>query len=518
MAYKRISPQPVTEGGTGAQTFTAHGVLIGEGTSAITPTAVGTTGQVLTGVTGADPVWASPAASSITLTADTGGGLTGNSFTIAGGTSARDINTSGSGSTIHIDLNNAITLGDLSAIGSGSNALSATTGDINIAAGNLKLPTTSTTKGIILINGIRILHSFGSPSNIFVGYNAGNLTASGANNSAVGSMSLIHLTSGNSNAALGNSALGGITSGGTNTGIGSSAASTITTGTFNTAVGALSVGGTTASYNIGIGYRAGNNYTSSESSNIVIASDPANTGTIGESHVIRIGSNGSGNGQQNACFIAGIDGVNVGSTATVVTEASNQLGTSVLTAGSGISITPGANTITIATTGSGSGALVLIQTQTATLATSLSFTTGIIPTYNNYVLYMTGFSDLATAGTAHFVMQISTDGGATWISTGYFSSEIGMNLFDSFTSTQSSGCCIFQIYNLTSGLGYIVTPTATLTTSTIYDSSITTITTLSNSWGNDGYTTPATVANAIRILTDDISVFSGVFSLYGYSQ
>lgn len=38
MAYKRISPQPVVEGGTGAATLT--GVLIGNGTSAVTATAV----------------------------------------------------------------------------------------------------------------------------------------------------------------------------------------------------------------------------------------------------------------------------------------------------------------------------------------------------------------------------------------------------------------------------------------------------------------------------------------------
>jgi hypothetical protein len=39
-------------------TYTAHGVLIGEGTSSIVATAVGTTGQVLTGATGADPAFA----------------------------------------------------------------------------------------------------------------------------------------------------------------------------------------------------------------------------------------------------------------------------------------------------------------------------------------------------------------------------------------------------------------------------------------------------------------------------
>ena len=47
----------VASGGTGAATLTAHGVLLGEGTSAITATAVGTTGQMLIGVTGADPTF-----------------------------------------------------------------------------------------------------------------------------------------------------------------------------------------------------------------------------------------------------------------------------------------------------------------------------------------------------------------------------------------------------------------------------------------------------------------------------
>lgn len=38
-------------------TYTAHGVLVGEGTSSIVATAIGTNGQVLTGNTGADPAF-----------------------------------------------------------------------------------------------------------------------------------------------------------------------------------------------------------------------------------------------------------------------------------------------------------------------------------------------------------------------------------------------------------------------------------------------------------------------------
>jgi len=58
MAYKRISPQPVVEGGTGASTLTAHSLLLGEGTSAISPLGAATNGQIPIGSTGADPVLA----------------------------------------------------------------------------------------------------------------------------------------------------------------------------------------------------------------------------------------------------------------------------------------------------------------------------------------------------------------------------------------------------------------------------------------------------------------------------
>jgi hypothetical protein len=47
---------PVANGGTGAATLTAHGVLLGEGVGAVVATAVMTNGQLLVGQTGADPL------------------------------------------------------------------------------------------------------------------------------------------------------------------------------------------------------------------------------------------------------------------------------------------------------------------------------------------------------------------------------------------------------------------------------------------------------------------------------
>lgn len=53
-------------------TYTAHGVLVGEGTSSIVALSVGATGTVLTGATGADPAFsATPAVTSITLSGGT---------------------------------------------------------------------------------------------------------------------------------------------------------------------------------------------------------------------------------------------------------------------------------------------------------------------------------------------------------------------------------------------------------------------------------------------------------------
>ncbi|MCX6250517.1 MAG: hypothetical protein NTX61_07180 [Bacteroidetes bacterium] len=51
---------PVGNGGTGATTFTQHGVLIGESTTPVTALAPGTTGYVLTSTTASDPGWTSP--------------------------------------------------------------------------------------------------------------------------------------------------------------------------------------------------------------------------------------------------------------------------------------------------------------------------------------------------------------------------------------------------------------------------------------------------------------------------
>lgn len=138
--------------------------------------------------------------------------------------------------------------------------------------------------------GVGILNNLTSgSSNTAIGFESMRLTTTGGNNTGCGFETLFNLISGNNNTAVGGLALGNLT-----------------TPAFmanNTAIGANSLQHVlTGVSNIGIGFSAGISYTSTESNNIIIG----NSGTLGESNVIRIGTQGTGIGQQNQTFIAGV--------------------------------------------------------------------------------------------------------------------------------------------------------------------------------------------------------------------
>lgn len=133
-------------------TYTAHGVLIGEGTSSIGVTAVGTTGQVLTGVTGSDPVWASPATAG-TVTSTSG---TANQIDVATGTTTPAL-------TLSSTLIAPGSIGSTTTITAGT-GITSTTGAITATNGNLVLGTAgnkilSTSVGTVAAAGA---NSFGS--------------------------------------------------------------------------------------------------------------------------------------------------------------------------------------------------------------------------------------------------------------------------------------------------------------------------------------------------------------------
>lgn len=244
--------------------------------------------------------------------------------------------------------------GKLGTMGGGTGDVLTLTGNDAIAvnpdgAGNIDVITANST--------VRFLNTPAASNNLQLDFGLNNLVlgsslpalAGGNFNVGLGNSNFNSLTSGVSNVAVGYNALLLVTTGDTNVAVGQQALRAVTSGDANTAVG-LSAGTaiTTGSLNVLIGANSGNAYTTSESSNIILN----HTGIITENNTLRIGaSTGAGSQQLNRAFICGIDGVNVGSVAQVVTMASDQLGTATITAGAGITVTPGANTITISSTG-----------------------------------------------------------------------------------------------------------------------------------------------------------------------
>ena len=243
--------------------------------------------------------------------------------------------------------------------------------------GNIQLPPTSESGGVLWLGGSPFLHGFGW-SNTFVGMDAGNLSTSGWENTAVGYWSLALNTTGSYNTAIGTSAMSENTAGSKNvavgrvalgvqsfdpgypydtyntavgylalmnnnptstdngignTAVGSISAHSNTTGRDNAAFGnAALVANTTGSYNtaignialnsldggdsnVALGFQAGTDLTSG-SNNILIG----NPGISVESNAIRIG-----NSMSTATYIAGIYGTPIDGQAVYISS-NGQLG------------------------------------------------------------------------------------------------------------------------------------------------------------------------------------------------
>jgi len=216
----------------------------------------------------------------------------------------------------------------LTGVGSGLELLNTGGSTLTAKFQYLAMDDSTATTGYIQIGTQKILNCYGSVANnnMFVGQGAGHTTVSGTDNDALGALALSGVTSGAFNIGIGSSSLQSLTTSSSNVSIGLNSLGSLTTGGGNnTSIGFVALGNlATGANNIAIGSTAGDGYTGAESSNIVIAAQ----GTGGESNVIRIGTQGSGAGQQNTCFIAGIAGVTIASTAAVlVNTATGQLGT-----------------------------------------------------------------------------------------------------------------------------------------------------------------------------------------------
>lgn len=378
-------PVTIAHGGTNATSMTnTNGVNYFNGTSIVTTT-VGTAGQVLTSQgAGLPPIFSSFAP----------GGV----VSVSGG---HDIFISGTASNPIVNVTNAITLGDITPIGPGSPAITLTTGDIEMMTGSIYLPATTTPEaGVIYVNSIPFMQSFGTNNAFFAG--AGNFTLSGNENLGIGFHAFQNATTGQANVAVGYLSQSDVTTASQNTSAGVAALESITVNGNNTAVGFESLvsatgSGNTAigsqsglrllggSYNCLFGFIAGDVYTTTESSNVLIS----NEGVIGDNHTIRIGTQGNGNGQQDLCYIAGIVGVTTSNTNVVTIDTTTgQLGAAVpltllqifdgdtgsasgatitLAGGTGISTSASGSTVTITSTATPFTWSVITANQTAAI-------------------------------------------------------------------------------------------------------------------------------------------------------
>ncbi len=237
-------------------------------------------------------------------------------------------------------------------------------------AGNLRLPVTTATTGIIKAGSTVFLHTYGT-SNVFLGPRAGNFTLTGTSLLGIGADALGSVTSGGTNTAIGGNALTSLTSGSNNTAIGQAAlyglisvdsatavgtsALRVSTGGLNTAIGHNALAQTsTGTENVSVGYLAGyantsgaqNTFLGAQSGNVGSSANLTNATAIGYGAIVTA---------SNAVILG--NGANVG------------IGTSA--PGAKLDITDAANTIGIRLTGyslTGSSALPMV-TQAGTLNT-----------------------------------------------------------------------------------------------------------------------------------------------------
>lgn len=168
------------------------------------------------------------------------------------------------------------------------------------------------------------------------------------------------------------------------------------------------------------------------------------------------------------------------------------------------------------------GALRLIQTQTATNSAALTFT-GFSASYTSYMIILTSVLPVNELDSLGF--QVSTDGGSTYLATGY---QTGFN-WVGYTNTYAVGgnanstSYLFNSFGLLNlgngGIGISGQLILTGFASSDYPAMV------GNFWagGNFGstggqYISSAITANTIQFTCSTGNISSGSVSLYGYTK
>lgn len=254
--------------------------------------------------------------------------------------------------------------------GVGAEALNElTTGSGNTAIGYGALTSNVSGSGNTAVGVNALLGTTGSNSCAFGSGSLDN-QSTGTNNSAFGFDTLGVLGTTSNNSAFGSTCLAN-NEASNNCGFGYFTLASSGTGAQNSAFGTASLPSLgNGNYNCAFGYNAGSAYTGVESSNVIIS----NPGVVGESNVLRLGTQGSGNGQQNVAYIVGT--LNISGAITTLPVASSTattaFGTS-LTLGTAVQNTTGYDilvNISVIVMNASGGALVLGVGPTSTPTTN----------------------------------------------------------------------------------------------------------------------------------------------------
>ena len=447
MAYKRISPQPVVEGGTGAQTFTAYSVVTA-GTTATGPfqnvVGVGTSGQVLTSAgAGLLPAWQTLGGSSITITGDTGGGLTSGSFTFTGGTTGLAFG--GAGSTETLTFAGITANAGIVNLGTDSTANAINIGTVSNTGRVITIGNTTGTTGVTLNSGSAGIVATGVASVVVANKNYVTInTATGALGSDAGPASSITIT-GNTGGALAGSAFTftGGTTGLSFGGAGSTETLTFAGITANGGTVSLATDATTSTINIGTG--AGVKTSTFGSTN-----STSSTTVQSGSGALAVTST---NGTLTVNSGTGTIGVSTDATATTVNLGTGA-GAKTITLGS-------TNTTSTTNLQSGSGGIKIPAFAEGALVTS---STGVIST----VTGTAGFVLTANAAGTAPSFQAASGSGFTWsvitanqtaaINNGYICNKAG-TLALALPAVSATGSVI-EVTGINTATGWQITQAA----------------------------------------------------------
>lgn len=169
----------------------------------------------------------------------------------------------------------------------------------------------------------------------------------------------------------------------------------------------------------------------------------------------------------------------------------------------------------------GGGGLVLLSSQAASSSAAISFTG--ITAYSNYLLVFYGVTPATDAALLN--MQMSNDGGSTWITTSY-TSGCNHNPYNSATVTNNNSTTAWVLTgpldsgsssNLANGAIYILNTNVGNNcyisgTCSYYDN-----TSAVDAMGVVGGRGGATGANAFKVLMSSGNIAAGTFRLYGVS-